>query len=147
MRILALDLGKTKSVACVYEGTGDEAVYRSVRTGPASLHELVVELEPDRVVFEICPVAGWLADLVGALAIELPVVNVAHDAWRWRNVRAKSDRLDALKLGSSRRWPVGCWWSAGRCCATAATGEIPSPWKQRPDVMRWQGIRGVNSRY
>ena len=98
MRILALDLGKRKSVACIYDGNGGEAVYHSVRTDPTSLHELVVELEPDRVVFEICPAAGWLADLVRALAIELQVVNVAHDAWRWRNVRAKSDRLDALKL-------------------------------------------------
>jgi transposase len=98
MRILALDLGKRKSVACIYEGSGDETAYRSVRTDPASLHELVVELGPDRVVFEICPAAGWLADLVRALEIELQVVNVAHDAWRWRNVRAKSDRLDALKL-------------------------------------------------
>ena len=34
MRILALDLGKSKSVACIYEGTGDEAAYRSVRTDP-----------------------------------------------------------------------------------------------------------------
>jgi transposase len=98
MRILALDLGKRKSVTCVYEGSGGEAVYRSVRTDPASLHELIVDLQPDRVVFEICPAAGWLADLVRALGIELQVVNVAHDAWRWRNVRAKSDRLDALKL-------------------------------------------------
>ena len=98
MRILALDLGKRKSVACIYEGIGDEAVYRSVQTDPTSLHDLVVELGPDRVVFEICPAAGWLADLVRALQIELQVVNVAHDAWRWRNVRSKSDRLDALKL-------------------------------------------------
>jgi transposase len=98
MRILALDLGKRKSVACIYQGSGDHGNYRTVATDPALLHDLFVELEPDRVVFEICPVAGWLADLVRALDIELQVVNVAHDAWRWRNVRSKSDRLDALKL-------------------------------------------------
>lgn len=58
----------------------------------------MAEIEPDRIVFEIGPSAGWLADLVRTLGIELQVVNVAHEAWRWRNVRAKSDRLDALKL-------------------------------------------------
>lgn len=26
------------------------------------------------------------------------MANVAHDAWRWCNVQAKSDRLDAEKL-------------------------------------------------
>lgn len=98
MRILAVDLGKRKSVAYIYQGSDNDGDYRSVPTDPGSLHDLIVELEPDRVVFEICPAAGWLADLVRALNIELQVVNVAHDAWRWRNVRSKSDRLDALKL-------------------------------------------------
>jgi transposase len=98
MRILALDLGKRKSVACVYESTAGESKYQTIPTDARSFHELIIELAPDRVVFEICPAAGWLADLVRALEIDLQVVNVAHDAWRWRNVRAKSDRLDALKL-------------------------------------------------
>lgn len=98
MKILALDLGKTKSVACIYESEGATHQYRTVRTGPSALHDLVAEIEPDRIVFEIGPSAGWLADLVRTLGIELQVVNVAHEAWRWRNVRAKSDRLDALKL-------------------------------------------------
>lgn len=98
MKILALDLGKSKTVACIYQSSCLEHQYRTVRTGPSSLHDLIVDIEPTRVVFEIGPSSGWLADLVRALQIELQVVNVAHEAWRWRNVRAKSDRLDALKL-------------------------------------------------
>lgn len=98
MRILALDLGKSKTSAYLRDHEQHQQIHRTVSTGPTLLHDLLVELEPDRVVFEIGPSAGWLADLVRALGIELQVVNVAHDAWRWRNVRAKSDRLDAVKL-------------------------------------------------
>lgn len=98
MRILALDLGKNKTAAYLLDCQGDEHQHTTVGTSPAALHDLIVELAPQRVVFEICPLAGWLWDLERALEIELQVVNVAHDAWRCRNVRAKSDRLDAVKL-------------------------------------------------
>jgi transposase len=98
MTILALDLGKIKSVGCIYQAGSREHTYQTIRTSPQALHDLIVGLNPQRVVFEIGPSAGWLSDLVRTLGIELQVVNVAHEAWRWRNVRAKSDRLDALKL-------------------------------------------------
>jgi len=98
MRILALDLGKNKTAAYLLDRDRQEQSHRTVRTSPTSLHDLIVDVAPDRVVFEICPLAGWLSDVVRALRIQLQVVNVAHDAWRWRNVRAKSDRLDAIKL-------------------------------------------------
>jgi len=98
MKILALDLGKRKSSACIYCCDDQSNSHRRVRTTPSDLHDLIVDLEPDRVVLEIGPAAGWLSDLVRALGLELQVVNVSHEAWRWRNVRAKSDRLDAVKL-------------------------------------------------
>lgn len=98
MRILALDLGKTNTASYLLDRDRHEHRHMTVRTTPTALHDLIVEVSPDRVVFEICPLAGWLSDVVRALGIELQVVNVAHDAWRWRNVRSKSDRLDAVKL-------------------------------------------------
>jgi transposase len=98
MRILALDLGKQKTAAFLLDRDRDEQRHTTVKTTSAALHDLIVAMSPQRVVFEICPIAGWLSDLVRAMDIDLQVVNVAHDAWRWRNVRAKSDRLDAVKL-------------------------------------------------
>ena len=98
MRILALDLGKQKTAAFVLDRGSDEQRHLTVKTTSTALHDLIVEVSPHRVVFEICPIAGWLSDLVRVMEIELQVVNVAHDAWRWRNVRTKSDRLDAVKL-------------------------------------------------
>lgn len=98
MRILALDLGKQKTAALLLDRDRNEQRHTTAKTNSAALHDLIMATSPQRVVFEICPIAGWLSDLVRAMDLELQVVNVAHDAWRWRNVRAKSDRLDAVKL-------------------------------------------------
>jgi len=98
MKILALDLGNYKSVACIYETASLSHKFTRVVTRPKGLHDLLVEEEPDRVVIEICPLAGWVSDLVRALGIELQVASTTHDAWRWKNVKRKNDRQDGLKL-------------------------------------------------
>ena len=61
MRILALDLGKYKSVACDYEAETGRHGFTTILTNPKALHDLIVDREPDRVVIEICSIAvGWL---------------------------------------------------------------------------------------
>jgi transposase len=65
---------------------------------PQDTHDLIVEKEPDRVVFEIGTSAGWITDIARALGKKLEVANTTHDAWRWKNIKKKSDRDDALKL-------------------------------------------------
>jgi transposase len=98
MKILALDLGKFKSVSCIYDTACLQHKYETVMTSAQGLHDLLVEHEPDRVVIEICSIAGWVSDLVRSLGIELEVASTSHEAWRWRNVKHKNDRADALKL-------------------------------------------------
>ena len=98
MKILAIDLGKCKSVACEYEAMTGEHRFETIQTSPQALHDLLVSVRPGRVVIEVCSVAGWVGDLVRALDIELQVANPNHDAWRWKNVKRKTDRDDALKL-------------------------------------------------
>lgn len=39
-----------------------------------------------------------MGDLVRTQGIELEVANPTHEAWRWKNVKRKTDRDDALKL-------------------------------------------------
>ena len=97
MRILALDLGKYKTVACDYEAETGKHRFATVLTTAKGLHDLIVDREPDRVVIEICSIAGWVADLVRSLEIELEVANPADERWRWRNVKQKNDRNDAFK--------------------------------------------------
>src|SRR2546421_8372128 len=97
MRILALDLGKYKSVACEYEAESGRHRFATVLTTPKGLHDLIVDCEPQRVVIEICSIAGWVGDLVRSLGIELQVANTADERWQWRKVKQKNDRRDALK--------------------------------------------------
>ena len=98
MRILAVDLGKMKSVACDFDSETSEHVFETVRTTPQALEELFVGRRPDRVVIEVCPSAGWITDLAARLQIELQVANPSHEGWRWRCVKKKTDRVDALEL-------------------------------------------------
>ncbi len=98
MRILALDLGKYKSVACEYEAETGRHQFATIPTNPKAVHDLMVDREPDRVVIEICSIAGWVSDLARALEIELQVANTTDERWHWRKVKTKNDRQDALKL-------------------------------------------------
>jgi len=95
--ILAIDLGKFKSVACVYRGV-DEHSFRTLATTPAAMHDLIVQLAPERVVIEIGAAAGWLQDLCQTLGVAIQVANPNGEAWRWKNMKRKTDRDDALKL-------------------------------------------------
>src|SRR5215470_4375777 len=71
MRILALDLGKYKTVACDYEAETGRHRFVTIPTTPKALHDFMVDCEPDRVVIEICSIAGWVCDLVRTLGIIL----------------------------------------------------------------------------
>jgi len=97
MKILALDLGKYKTVGCAYESESGAHQFQRTFTAPADLQRLVQEVKPDRVVIEICNIAGWVCDLMGRLGIAVQVANTSDDAWRWRKVKQKDDRRDALK--------------------------------------------------
>ena len=98
MNILAMDLGKYKTVFCEYNSVGGEHTFGTVKTTPQEIHDLIVRTEPDRVVMEVCSIAGWIVDITEALGRETEVANTIHEAWRWKNVKKKTDKDDALKL-------------------------------------------------
>jgi transposase len=97
MKILSLDLGKYKSVGCEYERESGQHRFRAIGTTPAALEQLVKEVKPDRVVIEVCNIAGWVCDSLRGMGVEVQVANTSDDAWRWRKVKKKNDRGDALK--------------------------------------------------
>ncbi|QNN24109.1 hypothetical protein HED60_18150 [Planctomycetales bacterium ZRK34] len=43
MELLAINLGKFKSVACFYR-SDDDVIYRTIETRPQVIHDLLVEL-------------------------------------------------------------------------------------------------------
>ena len=97
MQILSLDLGKNKTVGCDYERESGKHRFKTAFSTRAGLTQLVREVKPDRVVIEVCSIAGWVCDLLGEMGIEVQVANTSDDAWRWRKVKKKNDRCDALK--------------------------------------------------
>jgi len=99
MKILALDLGNFKSVACEYDTQNNtKPQYETIVSTKAAVRELLQRRQPDRVVIEICPLAGWVCDLARELGLEIQVAGTNEQRSRWRNVKRKSDRRDALKL-------------------------------------------------
>jgi transposase len=104
-KIIALDLGKFKTVGCVMPAAEpDAAAFETVESSPPSLHDLVVrhvtadDPSQTHVVFETCDTAGWVHDLCTALGVRVTVTHANGEAWRWRRVKRKTDRDDALKL-------------------------------------------------
>jgi transposase len=98
MKILALDLGKFKSVGCDFDTRELTDEFERAATTPEKLRELLIKRKPDRVVIEICSIAGWVSDLVRELGYELQVASTNDEAHRWRNVKKKNDREDGRKL-------------------------------------------------
>jgi transposase len=96
--ILAIDLGKYKSVACVWdEGTG-ECQFVTFDTSGAELHKQVGKVRPAVVIIEACLLAGWVHDLCAQLGVRCLVANTASEAWKFKHLKRKTDKDDALRL-------------------------------------------------
>lgn len=97
-KIIAIDLGKFKSVACTYRTATGGHTFTTLPTRPQDVHDLLVQEQPSRVVIEVGSQSGWVCDLCETLGVPVQVVNANHEAWRWQNVKRKTDQDDALKL-------------------------------------------------
>jgi hypothetical protein len=114
--ILAIDLGKYKSVACAYHSAADHT-FQSVPTSRDDLARLIARTRPAVVVVEACTPAGWVHELCEELGVRCAVANTASDQWKYKHTKRKTDRDDApasrncTPSVSSRRWssrPGGC---------------------------------------
>jgi len=123
MKIVAMDLGKSKSVVCDYDSESGKHTFVTIRTRPQAIHDLLVEREPDRVVIETGPVSGWVYDLARALGVETQVANTNHAIWRWENNTCKSDRYDAFKLAR-----------------LSALGQLPTVYMPSKSVREWRSL-------
>jgi transposase len=96
--ILALDLGKYKSVACLYDRRTAEYRFETLDTSRDNLRRLLERQRPALVVFEACALAGWVHDLCAELALPCKVGNTASEAWKFKHTKRKTDKGDALRL-------------------------------------------------
>jgi transposase len=104
-RIVAIDLGKFNSVACLYDPATTKHSFVTIQTIPQTVHDFLAEHAGDDpsqtlVVFETCDCGGWVYDIAVAMGFRVAIANPSHEAWRWTKVKRKTDRDDAHKLAS-----------------------------------------------
>ena len=95
--ILALDLGKYKSVACLYHAA-DAHVFHTFATHRDAIVRLLDRHQPAVVLLEACLLAGWVHDLCAERGVPCPVANTSSEAWKFKHLKRKTDRDDALRL-------------------------------------------------
>jgi len=100
MLILAIDLAKARSLFCWHDVVKGSHRMRTISSTPQAFHDALTQEKVERVIIEVCDMAGWIKDLCDTLQIPLQIANGNTEGWRWRNVKKKTDKDDALKLVS-----------------------------------------------
>jgi transposase len=95
--ILAIDLAKYKSVACIYR-SADDIRFSSFPTSRAEVVRLIQKHRPQVVLIEACLLCGWVRDVCVELGVTCLVANTASEAWKFKHLKRKTDRDDALRL-------------------------------------------------
>jgi transposase len=121
--ILALDLGKYKSVACAYAGDPAAARFESLTTSRDELRKLFARHRPAVVVFEACALSGWVHDLCAELGLPCRVANTASEAWKFKHAQRKTDKDDALRLAQLQ-----------------ALGQLPAVAVPPPQTRQWRAL-------
>lgn len=98
MKILAIDLGKFNSVACLFDTTTNQSEFETLATQRWTFEQLLHKSQPEQVLIETSSISGWVHDLIQGLGFKVIVANPSAEAWRWKNVKRKTDKDDALKL-------------------------------------------------
>lgn len=98
MNIIAIDLGKFNSMVCFFDSETNESTTQLIKSERGYLRTLLENNAADLVVMEACCASGWVHDLCQQLNLETLVCSTHEDAWRWRNVKRKTDKDDAIKL-------------------------------------------------
>jgi transposase len=100
--ILAIDLGKYKSVACLYRSADDHR-FHCFPTSRQAIGRLLQQHRPAVVLIEACLLAGWVRDLCVEHGVRCLVANTTSEAWKFKHLKRKTDRDDALRLAEVYR--------------------------------------------
>ena len=98
MNILAIDLGKFNSMCCFFDTDTQEHRFQMAATTKRYLTAVLTNHKIDLVVMESCGPSGWISDLCQQHEIKTLVCSTNEEAWRWKKVKRKTDKDDALKL-------------------------------------------------
>jgi transposase len=95
--IVAIDLGKYKSVACIYR-TAEDHAFVSFTTSREELARVLEKHQPTVVLIEACLLAGWVHDLCSSKGVRCLVANTTSEAWKFKHSKRKTDKDDARRL-------------------------------------------------
>ena len=101
-RILAIDLGKFKSVTCLLDSDTNQTEFWTMSTDRQYLLAVLKNYHPDLVVIESCGLAGWVHDICTEEGYEVLVCNPNQEAWKWKHINA---RRIATMRSSWLSWP------------------------------------------
>lgn len=127
--ILGIDLGKFKSVACIFSTHDGEIRFETLSTNPSTFRDFLSRIKPDMTLFETSTAAGWVYDLCQDLGLSSLVVNPLGEAWQWKKVKRKTDRDDAHKLVRMH-----------------LLGELPTVHMTTPEVRQRRALVGFRQR-
>lgn len=102
-KILAIDLGKFKSVTCLLKTETNETEFWTMSTDRQYLLAVLKNYDPDLVVIESCGLAGWVHDACTEKGYQVLVCNPNQEAWKWKNVKRKTDRDECAQVGQAGR--------------------------------------------
>src|SRR5258706_12748129 len=71
MKILAIDMGWSNSVSCLFDSSSGEVQYQTLITGKEPFAKLLKEMNPEQVVIEAGAMAGGGGDVCGQLKRKL----------------------------------------------------------------------------
>jgi transposase len=97
-KILGIDLGKFKSVSCLLNTETNATEFWTLETSRHYIQTVLKHYNPDLVVIESCGIAAWVHDVCCEAGFKVLVCNPNQEAWKWKNVKRKTDKDDALKL-------------------------------------------------
>ncbi len=98
MKILAIDLGKYNSMCCFFDTKTQNYSFLNAATTRSYLRSVLKNHTIELVVMEACGPCGWICDLCQEHGFQTLVCSTNEEAWRWANVKRKTDKDDALKL-------------------------------------------------
>ena len=97
-KILAIDLGKFKSVTCLLDTETNETEFWTMSTDRQYLLTVLKNYASGSGRDRVLRAAGWVHDVCTAEGYQVLVCNPNQEAWKWKHVKRKTDRDDALKL-------------------------------------------------
>jgi hypothetical protein len=97
MKILAIDLGKFKSVACLFDTTTNQATYETIPMFQSAIENLLHQSQAEQVVIETCTNSGWVYDICQTQGYRVLVANPNQEAWQWRNEQSTTPNCGSVQ--------------------------------------------------